>query len=139
MRFQIHFLFYIIKNYITSYNIAIATYLYVLTLLAIHISENVSVYPGEMAAFTCQVDTRGIQLVTFQWIRINRDRNVTYFNESTDIEMSGSGSTGNYFFNSIFNVINVNYTDNNVGYYCNASGCNVSMTAYLTGRLVAIL
>ena len=56
MRFQIHFLFYIINNYITSYNIAIATYLYVLTLLAIHISENVSVYPGEMAAFTCQVD-----------------------------------------------------------------------------------
>ena len=80
------------------------------------------------------MDTQEIQLIDFQWIRINGERNVTYFNESIDIEMSGSGSTENYFFSSTFNVTNVNYTDNNVGYYCNASGCNVSMTAFLTGR-----
>ena len=70
--------------------------------------------------------------MTFQWIRTDGE-NVTYFNESIDIEMSGSGSNENYIFNSTFNVINVSYTDNSVGYYCNASGCNVSMTAYLTG------
>ena len=70
--------------------------------------------------------------MTFQWIRTDGE-NVTYFNESIDIEMSGSGSTENYIFKSTLNVINVNYTDNSVGYYCNASGCNVSMTAYLTG------
>ena len=76
--------------------------MHVLTLLAIHISDNFSVYPGEMATFTCEVDTQGIQHVTFQWIRINRNRNVTYFNESTDIEISGSGLTGNYFLTAFF-------------------------------------
>ena len=57
-----------------------------------------------------------------------------YFNETLDEEASGVGSTQNYNFNSTFNVTNVNYTDNNIGFYCNASGCNASMTVYLTGN-----
>ena len=83
------------------------------------------------------MDTVGIDLVTFQWVRTDGE-NVTYFNETVDMEISGGDSSTiggpDYFFNSTFNVINVNYTDNEVGYYCNASGCNVSMTAYLTGN-----
>ena len=81
------------------------------------------------------MNTQGIDLVTFHWVRVNGS-NVTIFNESLDIEMSGLGSGGStaYNFNSTFNVANVNYSDNAVGYYCNASGCNTSMTAYLTGN-----
>ena len=70
----------------------------------------------------------GIDNVTFQWVRTDGE-SVTYFNETVDMEISG----GN-FSNSTFNVANVNYTDNDVGYYCNASGCNVSTTANLTGN-----
>ena len=107
--------------------------------IAIFISENASVYPGEMATFTCEVNTQGIDLVTFQWVRID-GADVTYFNESLDIEMSGFGSGGStaYNFNSTFNVVNVSYVDDAVGFYCNASGCNVSMIAYLTGNCASI-
>ena len=77
-------------------------------------------------------------LVTFQWVRIDGS-NITLFDESVDIEISGDSSSTSYsgadfFYNSTFSVSNVNYTDDGVGYYCNASGCNVSMTAYLTGN-----
>ena len=94
-----------------------------------------SVYPGETAMFTCELDTQGIGDVTFQWVRVN-GTNVTIFNETLDVEASGVGSTENYYFNSTFSVTNVNYEDNNIGFYCNASGCNASMTAYLTGNCI---
>ena len=101
--------------------------------LAINISENVTVYPGETATFTCELDVQGIGDVTFQWVRTD-GTDVMPFNETLDMEASGVGSTQNYNFTSTFNVTNVNYTDNNIGFYCNASGCNASMTAYLTGN-----
>ena len=109
--------------------------IFICTRSAILISGNESVYPGESVVFECHVDTTGIDLVTFQWVRIDGE-NATFFNETVDMETSGDGSAddGNYFFNSTLNVTDVNYTDNDVGYYCNASGCNVSMTAYLTGK-----
>ena len=107
--------------------------------IAILISGNDSVYPGETAIFACHVDTVGIDLVTFQWVRTDGE-NVTFFNETVDMEISGGDSStiagADYFFNSTFDVTNANYTDNDVGYFCNASGCNVSMTAYLTGNLL---
>ena len=96
----------------------------------IEISGNVSVYPGETATFTCELDTQGIGDVTFQWVRTDG----MTVNENLDMEASGVGSTQNYNFTSTFNVTNVNYTDDNVGFYCNASGCKASMTAYLTGN-----
>ena len=99
----------------------------------IEISGNVSVYPGETATFTCELDTQGIGDVTFQWVKVN-ETNIAFFDESVDMEASGVGSTQNYNFTSTFNVTNVNYTDDNIGFYCNASGCNASMTAYLTGN-----
>jgi len=82
------------------------------------------------------VDTKGIELVTFQWVRTDGE-NVTFFNESLDFESSGSGSglIADHF-NSTFYVTNVNYTDDGFGYYCNASGCNASGIAYLTGNCV---
>ena len=104
--------------------------------LAINISENVTVYPGETATFTCELDVQGIGGigdVTFQWVRID-GTDVMPFNETLDMEASGVGSTENYNFTSTFNVTNVNYTDNGIGFYCNASGCTASMTAYLTGN-----
>ena len=73
-----------------------------------------------------------INLVTFQWVRTNGE-DVTFFNESFDMETSGNGSNANYYFNSTISVRNVNYTDDNAGYYCSASGCNTSRIAYLTG------
>ena len=102
--------------------------------LAINISGNVSVYPGETATFTCEVETQGIGDVTVQWVRTNGTSVIYYFNETLDMEASGVGSTQNYYFNSTFSVTNVNYTDNNAGYYCNVSSCSTSMTAYLTGN-----
>ena len=92
-----------------------------------------SVYPGETATFICEVDTQGIGDVTFQWVRID-GTNVTYFDAILDEEASGVGSTQNYNFNSTFDVEDVDYSDNNVGFYCNASNCTASMTAYLTGN-----
>lgn len=100
--------------------------------------------------FTCHVDTEGIDLVTFQWVRTDGE-NVSFFNQNIDMEVSGSGSGAHPsakqsqssrtpvadHFNSTLNIVNVNYTDNSVGYYCNASGCNVSMIAYLTGKRVS--
>ena len=52
-----------------------------------------------------------------------------YLDENVDTEMSGPDS-----FNSTLEVDNVGYEDDGLGYYCNASGCNTSMTAYLTGN-----
>ena len=104
------------------------------TSIAILISGNDSVYPGETATLTCHVNTIGIDLVTFQWVRTDGE-NVIFFNESVDVETSGGDSNLTIAFNSTFNVTNVNYTDNNFGYYCNASGCNISMIAYLTGTV----
>ena len=106
--------------------------------LAIFISGNESAYPGESTTFICHVNTAG-DLVTFQWVRIDGN-NITHFDESVDVEISGDSSLtsfpgATFFYNSTFNVSNVNYTDNGVGYYCNASGCNVSITAYLTGDI----
>ena len=101
--------------------------------LAINISGNVSIYPGETATFICKVETQGMN-VTFQWVRTN-GTTVMFFNETLDVEARGVGSTQNYSdFNSTFSVTNVNYTNNNAGYYCNVSDCNTSMTAYLTGN-----
>ena len=82
------------------------------------------------------MNAQGIDLVTFQWVRTD-GQNVTFFNRSIDMEASGNGENqagAPDHFNSTFRIDNVNYTDNDVGYYCNASGCNVSMTAYLTGN-----
>ena len=101
--------------------------------IAITISGNVSVYPGETTTFTCKLNTQGIDGVTFQWVKLN-GTNVTFFNENLDTEASGVGSTQNYNFTSTFSVMNVNYSDNSIGFYCNASGCTASMTAYLTGN-----
>ena len=104
--------------------------------LEIEISGNVSVYPGETATFTCELDTQGIGDVTFQWVRTDGMTDM-FLDESLDMEASGIGSTQDYNFISTFNVTNVNYTDDNVGFYCNASGCNASMTAYLTGNCIS--
>ena len=83
--------------------------------------------------------TQGFDDVNFQWVRTDG----TYFNENNDMEISGSGlgsgSTTYHFFNSTFNVANVNYTYNDAGYYCNAPGYNKSKIAYLTGSYIAIL
>ena len=84
------------------------------------------------------MNTIGIDLVTFQWVRTDRE-NVTFFNETVDMEISGDDSSSMFadnFFNSTFNVTNINYTDNNVGYYCSASGFGMSMIAYVTGTYV---
>ena len=72
------------------------------------------------------MDTLG---VTFQWVRTNGE-DVTFFNENVDMETLGSALNSTI---STFNVTNVNYTNDNVGYYCNASGSGVSSIAYLTG------
>lgn len=130
-------MFCVIINMFYKLIINYAIFVLICSRLAIFISGNESVYPGETANFTCHVDTVGIDLVTFQWVRIDGD-DFTYFNETVDMEISGGDSSTmegpDYFFNSTFNVVNVNYTDNDAGYYCNASGCNVSITAYLTGN-----
>ena len=65
--------------------------------IAITISGNVSVYPGETTTFTCKLNTQGIDGVTFQWVKLN-GTNVTFFNENLDTEASGVGSTQNYNF-----------------------------------------
>ena len=101
-------------------------YLFIYSHLAILISGNESIYPGETATFTCHVDTLD---VTFQWARTNGE-DVTFFKDSVDTETSDDDSNSTI---STFNVTNVNYTDNNVGYYCNASDSDISMIAYLTG------
>ena len=110
--------------------------------VTVNISGNVSLYPGETATFTCEVNTKGISDVFFQWVRTN-GTTVIFFNKSLDFqeEASGTGSGLNqiYYSNSTFNATNVNYTDDNTGYYCNASGCNASMTAYLTGKLYCVM
>ena len=110
--------------------------------VTVNISGNVSLYPGETATFTCEVNTKGINDVSFQWVRTN-GTTVIFFNKSLDFreEASGAGSGLNqiYYYNSTFNATNVNYTDDNTGYYCNASGCNASMTAYLTGKLYCVM
>lgn len=94
--------------------------------LAILISGNESIYPGETATFTCHVDTLD---VTFQWARTNGE-GVTFINEDVDVETSDGDLNSTI---STYNVTNVNYTDNSAGYYCNASDSNFSMIAYLTG------
>ena len=101
--------------------------------VAIDISGNVSIYPGETATFTCEVNTTGFSDIAFQWIRTN-GTTVIFFNKSLDLEASDVGLNQTYYFTSTFNATNVNYTDNNAGYHCNALGYNVSMNAYLTGE-----
>ena len=101
-------------------------YLFIYSHLAILISGNASIYAGQTATFTCRVDALG---VTFQWARTNGE-DVTFFNEDVDVETSDDDSNSTI---STLNVTNVNYTDSNVGYYCNTSGNNISMIAYLTG------
>ena len=68
--------------------------------------------------------------VTFQWARTNGE-DAMFFNENIDVETFGNDLSSTI---STFNVTNVNYTDSNVGYYCNASGSDVSSIAYLTGK-----
>ena len=114
--------------------------IFVCVSVTINISGNVSVYPGETATFTCEVHTKGIRDVSFQWVRTN-GTTVIFFNKSLDYqeEASGAGLNQTYYSNSTFNATNVNYTDDNTGYYCNASGCNASMTAYLTGKSYCVM
>ena len=107
-------------------------YLFTFTYVGIIIFVNELIYPGETATLTCRMNSLN---VTFQWVRTDGE-NVTFFDEDTDVETLDSDSNSTI---STFNVTNVNYTDNNVGYYCNASGSNASTIVYLTGNKLKML
>ena len=110
--------------------------------IAITISTNESLYPGQNASFICSLVEPDIHNVIFEWTRINGTSNtIMMLAEDADIEGSGSGD-GSLQHNSTLTILNVSYTDNGDGYYCDSpncteANCSESSTSYLTGMCVS--
>ena len=95
----------------------------------IKVSGNLSLYPGEGASFICSINTSTSADVVFHWTRFFNGTNTTVtLPEDNEYIGSASGVT----HRSMFNLTDVNYTNNDNGFQCNVSG-NASDIAYLTG------
>ena len=68
----------------------------------------------------------------FQWARFLSDGTSDTVTIPEDVDNS-IGSASSVIHYSTYNVANVNYTNNGIGYQCNASG-DTSVITYLTGN-----
>jgi len=94
-------------------------------------------YPGEDASFVCSINTSATANVMFHWIIFSSEgiSNMTSL-EDNDTENDNSivGSASSIMHYSTFNIPNVNYAINGLGFQCNISG-DTSVISYLTGIL----
>ena len=90
----------------------------------------------------CSLLQPDVHNLIFEGTRINGTSNtIMMLAEDADIEGSDLGD-GSLQHNSTLTILNVSYTDNGDGYYCNApnsteANCSESSTSYLTGMCVS--
>jgi len=119
---------------------------YTFLCIAIAISGNVSVYPGQDAMFVCSLVESEIHNVVFEWTRQsgsgNMSMNVVLAEDADEEGSTGASGGGDTVHNSMLTISNVNYTNNGDRYYCNSANCiaancsqsSLSPLSYLTGR-----
>jgi len=112
-------------------------------IIAITISGNVSVYPGQDAMFVCSLVEPDIHNVVFLWmsqsVSGNMSMNMVLAEDADEEGSTGASGGGDIVHSSTLTISNVNYTDDGIGYYCDSPNCTdanytQSSLSYLTGR-----